>query len=397
MATTGYQAGADSNDAVISYAKEAVYQTKPAVPFQAIRTTGESLSGSKTRARPQEMNPTGEVSASVTQQETAGGGVNFALSFGTFDDLLAGLVNGEWQAPVAIDGIAGDITITAVTNVLSSATASKFANVNVGQWLKLSGFTNAANNGIFRVAAKASALAITLIPGALPFVTETPAGTTAKVRASTLVNGTVFQSFYFQKKLAPTLFYVYPGSYVTAGQVSGGVGQFLNGSFTLMSGSEEPTTVEASTGAVLAAPGGRVHDAVDGFGGVYLNGAPFQAEVERFALNFAKTGAAQQYAMGSKKAKGQTKGLLEVTGSMSVYFNTHALYERFKSEIQDELSFVTRDDAGNAYVITLLAAAMMNPKINAGGPSQPVMATFDLEGNPRAIGGTARIDRLAIA
>ena len=397
MATTGYQAGADSNDAEISYGKEAVYKTKPAVPFQKIRTTGESLSGSKSRARPSEMNPTGEVSAAVTQSETAGGGINFALSFGTYDDLIAGLLNADWQAPQSINGIAADITLTSGTNVLSSTTANKFQNLSVGQWIRLAGFTNPANNGVFRVAAKASAMSLTLNPGTLPFVTETPATTNAKIRASTIINGSIFQSFWLHKKLAAALRFDYPGSYMSAGSISGGVGQFLNGSLTAMSASEEPATADASTGAALEAPAGRVHDAVGGFGGVFLNGVPIDAIAERFAVNLNMTGAAQQYGMGSSKAAGQTKGLLEATGSLAAYFATFTLYQRFKSEALGELSFMTSDADGNTYVITLLNGGLMNPKINAGGPSTPVMATFDLEGNPRPGGGTVRIDRLPAA
>ena len=48
-------------------------------------------------------------------------------------------------------------------------------------------------------------------------------------------------------------------------------------------------------------------------------------------------------------------------------------------------------------VITLLAANLMNPQIDASGPSTAVMASFQIEGNPQVGGGTINIDRLTAA
>ncbi|WP_419900649.1 phage tail tube protein [Roseomonas sp. USHLN139] len=397
MPTNGYQAAVESNDVEISFAKEVTYGVLPSVAFQKIRTTGESFATSNERARPAELNARGEVQAAVTQRVTAGGQLNFALSFGTYDDWLAALLNGDWQAAVAINGIGGDITITAGTNKLTSTLGTKFQAISAGQWIRLGGFTNAANNGIYRVASKASGSDLTLTPIGLPFVTETPAGTAAKVRASTLMNGVAVTTLYVQRKMAADMFFREPGTYLSAGQLSGGTGQFLNGSFTGQSKDEVSATAEASTGAAAEAPTGAVHDSVDGFGGFCIDGALWGDDVDQFSLSLTKTGAAQTYAMGSPAAKGQVRGLLEAGGSVSMLFDSLNAYERFKAGTKGALSFILYDDARNAYVITLENATLQNPRVNAGGPSTSVMAQFDLEGNPRAgVGGTVRIDRLPV-
>lgn len=394
VATVGYQAGAESNNLVTSYLQESTWGVLPAGQFQAIRLMGESLSGTKQRNRPAELNTTGEVSSAITTQEQAGGSINFGLSYGTFDDLLSGALNNDWQAKQVIAGASGDITLTSGTNLLTSTTANKFANIAVGQWIRLLGFTNANNNVIARVVAKASNQSLTLSAPAAAFTTETPAGTAAQVRASVLTNGTVFKSFHVQQKFGAGLFLRYPGSFVSGVTISGGVGQFLQGSFTLLSQAENQATVDASTGAVLAAPGGRVHDPVGGFGGCYLAETPIQAVVDSFSVQVQATGAALEYGMGSASAQGVIMGLLQVTGSLKVYFKDFALYQRFKSEQQASLAFVTKDAAGNAYVITVLSAAIVNPKIEAGSQNTAVMAAFDIEGNPLTAGGTIQIDRL---
>ena len=396
VATVGYQAGVESNDVAVSYALEGTYGVLPAVPFQAVRLTAETLAGTKQRTRPGEILTTGEVAAAVTQQETASGNVNFALSYGTYDDLIAGAVKNDWGATVAVSSAAGDITLSAggagTQRTLTSATVGKFTGIPVGAWIRVAGFVQSAGNGFFRVQSN-TGLVLTFL-NVLSTTAETPAGAAAQVRAGGMVNAKVFKSYHFQKALAPAVFLRYPGSFVTNFTLAGGVGQFLSGTFTLMSQQEVAFTVDASTGTVLPAPGGRVHDSVGGFAGVYLDGQPIAAVVDSFTLDVTASGAKQEYAMGSAAAAGQIAGLLEAKGTLKVYFKDFALYTRFKSEALGALSFITRDPAGNAYAITLLSATIMNPKVNAGGPSMAVMATFDIEGNPLPTGGTIQIDRL---
>lgn len=397
-ATTGYQAGIETNVTQMSYGVETVWGTLPAVAFQALRITSESLSGTKTRQRPAEINATREATAGVTTQETAAGDINFALSYATYDDFLSVALGNDWQTPQVIAGIAGDITLTnisASSATLSSTLASKYTTITVGQWIRLLGFTNATNNGFFRVTAKASNQSLTVATPGGATVTETPAGTAAQVRASTIANGTQFKSLYIQNKFASNLWLRYPGCFVSYMTLSGGVGQFLNGRATVLSQSETSSTTDASTGAVTAAPSGRVHDPVGGFYGVLLNNALIAATVDSFAVNITNTGAAAQYGMGSASSAGVMMGTMEVTGTMRCYFKDFTLYTLFKNETLSSLSFITRDPAGQAYAITIPQAVILNPKIDAGGPGQAVMSSFDIEGNPQAAGGSIIIDRLA--
>ena len=324
-ATTNYQAGLETNDTIVSYAQELAWGVLPAVAFKQIRFTGESLTGTKTRTRPTEINARGEVPGNITTQESAGGGLNFALSYGTFDDLLAAALNTEWSAAGAGNSVPAGIT-------------------------------------------------------------GTPAGFA--------LNGVEFHSFTFQKRFSNSVFLRYPGSFISAMTLNGSVGQFLTGSFTFISQVELPFTLDGSTGAPVAAPGGPVNDPVNGFTGIYLDGAKVDAVVDSFTLSITNTGAAAQFGMGSSGSQGVIKGLSETKGTLNLYFNSFEYYTRFKSEQQGLLQIVSKDGAGNGYCISLFQAALMNPKVMAGGQNKAVMATFDLEGNPRAAGGTVQIDRL---
>lgn len=397
-ATTGYQAGNEANQVQLSYGVESVWGTPPASTFQAIRLTSESLTSAKTRKAPSEIITTRENPQQVTTQVQASGTVNFALSFGTYDDVLSVLLGSDWQAAQAIAGVAGDITLTnvdATHATLSSTTASKFQNIAVGQFFRSLGFTNSANNDIWRCTAKADNQHVTgvkLTTGAP--VTETPAGTAAQLRAQTIQNGTQFKSLFFQKRFSSALWLRYPGAYISSGSITGGTGSFLTGSFDILAQQEINQTTDASTGGVLAAPTGSVNNPVGAFKGVFLSETALTATVDSFTIKVDNTGAALEFGMGSASAAGILMGTLTVSGTLKMFFKDFTYYQRFINETQGALEFVSADNAGNAYVITLLNAALMNPQIVAGGPNQAVYATFTIEGDPQTTGGTIQIDKL---
>lgn len=397
MATTGYSAGVQSDAVEISYAPEATWGTLPAVAFQAIRATGESLSGQKQRQRPNEMNPSRQASAAITTQESAGGGINWALSYGTYDDLLAAVMGSTWSTALAIDSITTDISFVAASNKMTSTLAGKFSSISVGQWIKVSGATTSsgANNGFYRVSAKTSATDVTLAGKTL--IDETSAAGNIKVRGSMIRNGTIFQSFHLQKKLASALFLRYPGAYPNSASLSAGMGQFLQGSFNFLAKSEADATTDASTGSVVAAPTGKVHDPVAGFGGIQLDDTNISAVAGSISLDMQNDGAAANYGLGSAAAQGVIPGTFTASGKLSTYFRDFDLYARFKAETGGPLAFRTLDADLNAYVVTVLNSTIMNPKIVAGGPNQAVLAEFDIEGNPSSYGPTLQVDRFPAA
>lgn len=385
MASTAFSAGVESNDVEISYAKEAVWTTKPAVAFKSVRYTGESFSGSKSRARPAEIRNDYQAAAAVTTQETAAAGINFALNSGTYDDLLAGLLGNDFSTAIAISG--SDIAGTATG--YSTVTASKFTSVTAGVWIKVSGFSNAANNGYKRVTAATGTTITTAQAGAVE-----AAGPAVTIGGSRLTNSTQFQSFHFQKKLSSSLYLVYPGTFWTGATLQASTGQFFTGSFTGISAVENKATTSQSTGAVTAAPTGRVNDSVAGFLGLEWNNTAVSAVIDGITLNIAREGAAAQYGLGSASAQGIIRGAVTVTGSVRIYFRDFTLYDDYKAETARALSYRTVDDAGAGYQITLPYANLMNPNITAGGPNQSVMATFELECAPSpTLGYTIAIDK----
>jgi hypothetical protein len=389
----------DTNASQLSYGVETVWGTAPSTTFNAIRYTSENLSMTKTRNRPTEINANREATQAVTTALQAGGTIGYALSYQTYDDFLASAINTTWSALVTVAGVAADIVLTNVSPTqctITTATAGKFTNITQGNWIRTLGFVSNAgqNNQIMYVLTKASATSLTLTTTSAT-VTETPTGTLAQIRQRNIRNSTSFTSFYLQQKYAAALWLRYAGAYVSGMTITGGVGQYLSGTITLLAQSEASSTTTADTGGITAAPGGTVMNPVGGFGGVFFNETSVGI-VDSFTINIASPGAALEYGMGSASAQGLLQGNLEVTGSMKIYFQNFTLYSNFINETQGRVSIIAKDAAGQAYVIQLLNAFLSNPKIDAGGPNQPVYATFDLEGNPTAATGvnTISIDEL---
>ena len=411
--STGFNAGLDSSDTVVRYGEEVTWDTVPAVAFQNVRTTGESFSEQKTRTRPEEIKADGFVSHALTTQVQATGGLNFALSFGTYDDLLGGLLNGSFSADLAIQSVVTTGTIAAST-ALPNLTGAGFTfgnatdtdNIVAGSWIRVSGFaTNPSNNGLFRVTAVDTVneevqVHNTAGQGGSGLVNESSTGSEVNVQGAILRNGTSFRSFYFEKQLAAALFLVYSGSYISDGNLTAQVGGFVEGTFNFLCASEASGTSTASTGGPTAAPTGRVIDTVAGFSQLEQDGVAISAVVQGISWTVTKNNARAQYGLGAAAAQGMARGTIDVSGTMSVYFTDFTLYALYKAESDHIISFAALDNTGAGYIFTLPGATLMNPTIVAGSPDTDIVSEFELEGNEGTgvyAGVIMQIDRIPAA
>lgn len=409
--STNFNAGIDSSDVILRYVEEAAWNVDPAALMQNIRLTGESFSEQKTRTRPEEIKSDGFAAHALTTQVQATGALNFALSFGTYDDLLGALLNSTFSADLAIVSATTDISVnTTLPNLtgvgFTSTEGTKWDNVVPGQWIRSSGWiTNAGNNGIFRVTAiDLTNDEIQVSPTAgdgAGLVDETSVGSEVNIQGSLVRNGTDFRSFFFEKQLAAALFLVYGGSYISDGNLTAQVGGFLEGSFNFLMAEELSATSSASVGGPDPATTGRVIDTVGGFSNLEINDSLETAVVQGISWNVTKNNARAQFGLGQSAAQGMARGTIDVSGTMSVYFTDFTLYTLYKDETDQLISFRALDDLGAGYIFTLPAATLMNPQIVAGGPDTDVVSEFELEGNGATDavynGVVMQIDKIPVA
>lgn len=382
MPTTDYAAAIDTGDLIMAYAPEAVWSEKPAVAFQDIRLDGEGFSSNKNRVRPDEIDPSGQASAAITTKVESPGSINFSVSAGTHNELIASSIGGVFSTPLTITAT----TIAAVADGFTDS-ANGFTGADapaVGQMVKIAGFTTTglAANGIYRVVTVAAGK-ITTSP--VPPATKI-AGDSVTVKGSMCRNGITFQSFFFQKGLAADKFLQYAGAWPTGGSLEVGVGDYLKGTLAFLNQAESKSDTDGSTGAHTAAPTGKIVDSINGIGTILRNGVAIAAVIQKISAKWNKEKARAQYGIGSANAQGMGKGKLLVNGGLSSYFKDFSLYDEFINETEGALGFPALDNTGKGYYITFCNATIMNPKIVCGGSGQDVVAEFEIEGNPDTTG-----------
>ena len=321
---TGFSAAFDSSNVEMAFARESTWGTIPASVGQGIRLLGESLTETRSRTRPAEINSTGQASAALTTKVEAGGAINIGISpgataatYGTYDQLFLGMLNaggsgaGEWSVPVKV--VAAGATSLAVTapGTISASPSGGISldgaatgypgitriagtwfadNYQVGDWIKCTGFTltNAATIGTtaapkyWRIVGMSTDGKKIAIDGpGMSSILAVAADTAGIVESGgSIRNGTNTHSYTFEKKVATGKYLAYPGTYISGGSLSASLGGFVEGSLSLLAKGETTGPTSAAGGApggdgshsvftadaYTAAPTAKIIDTISGIG-----------------------------------------------------------------------------------------------------------------------------------
>lgn len=96
---------AASNRAQLRYLEETVFGVTPAGNGKELRMTGESLAFSLTKTESAEIRADRQVTDLIITSAAASGGINFELSYGEYDDLLAAALMGSWAGDTLVNGV----------------------------------------------------------------------------------------------------------------------------------------------------------------------------------------------------------------------------------------------------------------------------------------------------
>jgi hypothetical protein len=172
----------DSNRTRFALVKEATRNTTPSNPiFQIMRATGITLTDNNQTVVSDEIRSDRMTSGEILVGRAGGEGFNFEFSNSHFDDLLvAALLGTRTRIAFKYNNGVADSEITAVTDSSDTYTVnSGGAAFKTGHLAKAEGFTNAANNQIFRVA---SSTGTTVVGSSLTLMDETAPPGTAKLQ-----------------------------------------------------------------------------------------------------------------------------------------------------------------------------------------------------------------------
>lgn len=381
---------ASSSLAALSYIEESNWGVTPSATFKELRWTGESLAQSTTSEVSNEVRPDRQVPDVIRTDIEVAGDVNVELSYGAFDDLIEGAFMAAWSPDLAV--VASDISADAADNSINSATTD-LSTVQPGQWIRVSGFAGAQNNGYFQ-AVSATATKVVVAGGTLA---AEAAGPSVTIGGSTLRNGTAPKSFTLEKSFTDVSEYVaFSGMRVATLNLTADTGALLTGTFSFQGQSAAASGSTLSSGAPSAAPGNPVLNAIDNIAGFRVGDGAQAFEISSHNFTLDNTLRAQK-AQGTLGSVGIALGTLNVTGALTAYFESRTLYEKHLNWETSSFSYRLVDGAGNAYVFTFPALKFTDGNPSAGGKDQDILAEMSWTAfRHSTYGFTVQVDRFPI-
>lgn len=265
-----------------------------------------------------------------------------------------------------------------------------------GQWLRLSGFGLAGNNGFARIAGTPTATELPL--DGIVLADENAGGSaTVTVEISHLLrNGIERRSFVLEREIRDKgYFWCWSGMVPNSMSLNIGTGEILTGSFNFMGKREDPVAQTSSgTGDPGSATLTPVINAVSNVAKVIENGQPSPVYFSALSIE-ATNNLRAQNAIGTLGAIGIGYGVSEVTGSLTAFFSNPDFYNKFIDNTETSIAFCIRDAEQNGYVFS-----MPRVKFSSGGAAASgVGEDFTVEMGYQALkttdgsGTTLQIDR----
>lgn len=249
-----------------------------------------------------------------------------------------------WTAPVTVS--AATISASAVDNSFNDS-ANGFGSIVAGQWIKVSGFASAANNGYFKVST-ATAAKLVVTGGTLVTVSATP--TITVKQGSSIVNGTTLNTFNIERTYEDLSndIALFLGMAVGSVSIDVPTTGAVTGVFNFMGASESSETASGGDG---------YEDATEtrGFTSLDLENLFENAgdmSIRSFSLALDNQ-IHQRLIAGPSGVQSIGTGPIRLEGSLEAYYSSKTLYDKYVNETASSLAIALEDPDGNAYVIEM--------------------------------------------
>lgn len=366
----------DSSRTQVRIYKETAWGETPSTgnKMTNLNVVSESLSQQTASERSKNIRSDTNTSSVNRTGIMAQGDIGVEMNFGTgLDLLLAGVMRGAYATDA---GVTANTTVAAVASGNKFTSTAQFANIQIGQWIKVSGFSTAANNGYFKVTDKASSSEITVAGATLSNESSGPAIT---IKGSLLKNGTTNQSFLVEiERNDINIFKYFTGMRIGQNQFTFTPNSLVTGSFSLKGKKMFTATATQGDGSPNAASTTRSMNSVDNIQGVYKGNALTTLDITSFSFN-VNPSLRDQPAIGNLANVGIGTGTINAQFTIEAYLEDRTFLEEYLNFTQTAFSLVIQDVAGNAYVFDFPVAVPVQGDDNTGGIDQDVIQKFTYE------------------
>lgn len=379
---------ADANRTAIRYIEEVTPGETPATPvMQEYRITGEGLNANRDFTSSVELRADRQIADTVAVSETNEGDLNIEWSFNTHDDFMEGALQDTWSTELTYSET--DVTFTGGVDTMQiddGSSSFPATDITVGQWLRVSGSSEADNNGIFRVATvSTSTITFDAKFGEDTFtsVTDNTASETIELKGKYLKNGVTRHSYTIEKEFADiSRFFTFRGMEVGTMSFNAEVGSVLNGAFgfTGRSSSQSSTTVASSS---LETTSTDVLNSVDNLGQIRINDSLFKDGFLGITMELNNNPRPQQR-IGSFALEGIGMGTIELTGTGQVYYSgsgdAQEIFDDFTNSTSSSIELSFTDADGNTLMFVVPRIKFGATTVTAGGINTDVVLDFEWSG-----------------
>lgn len=371
----------DSNRVGLLYVAESVFGTTPNTPaMKFLRYVNESMQQQSQTVTSQEVRSDRQISDLIRTSYNAGGAINGEFSATTYDDFLQwAMFASGWSSPVTVT--ATTISAAAADNSFNDS-GSGFGSLVVGQWVKVSGFATAANNGIFKITSKTSAK---IIVSGGTLVNESVGPSVSVIMGAQVTNGTTLQHFTLERQYLDLSneFVTYPGCAIEGFSLNTAKEAVLTCAFDLLGKKEVSQTASRSSalgGTETAAPTTDILNAVDDVTAILEGtGAGVQARIDLTQINMSlKNNLRARTQIATDGAVSIGAGSINITGNLSGYYTGKTLIDKFLNRTQTALALVLTKGS-KYYVIDIPAVKFSSGSRNSGGINSDVMTEIGFQ------------------
>ncbi len=356
----------DTSRVKLAYVVETDYATKVTTGnLQTLRIAGESLKQDTSVSQSNEIRSDRQITSVRRSRVSASGGVDFELSYGTYDALFAAaFLDSAWSEAKTIIALG---TVSAVASGNKFTAAAWTAAPDVGDWLKVSGFATAANNGLFKVVSKTST-EIVVSGGTL--VNEADKTGVSITQGGAIVNGSTLKTYNIERTYEDltTELSLFLGMAINGLNINVPVEGAITGSLDFMGSSEESAT--ASGGAGYDAATTTEHMTALDVTNLMENQAAM--DIRSFGLSL-NNNLRQRMIVGSSGVLSIGAGRCLVSGTLEAYYTDNAIYDKYLNGTATALAVQLTDPAGNVYVLDCPAVKYTAGQRPATGPDGDVV------------------------
>lgn len=397
----------------VAIIKETTFGVVPvsATPNAAkfLRVTGESLDYTINKEASEEINSNRTVASMIPLSGSASGALESEVSYLEYDQIIESALQSAFTV-FGTNGVStaftGTFTATTITATVAPTGSSAFTTLKKGQFFLVKGSGTANDGKVLRVSlvTAPSATVITL-DVSTPAVVATGSATTT-ISTSRLVNGNTQSSFSIERQ-SPDVgeYWAYTGMTPSSLDVNISAGARSTLSFNFMGkGLTRKTGSTNMPGTIVASKGYEIHSGVSGPSClIWVDGAPLVGTYAQSLTFTYDNTLREQTAICNLDAIGMGSGTIAATGTMEIYFNSGALYDKFSTNTNVGVTFSTLDNDGNGYIFTLPKVNFSKVSTAAGGKDSDMMLSLEFtalddRGNADAtLRNLIQIDRVGVA